>query len=195
MAFELLRAIWHAIEHLVVAIKEVHGAQDKIEFVPMFFDPFSAGRRVDGIVIELDASADSQIGISLPQTIDFIKIDSGVVTIVIGEGDVRQRELTRRIRPGLKQFRCVSLHPMSLRMSVVIGKELEFGVGVLERIQSLSTIPATPLQPLSRHSQELLPNTQLRKLRKKDLGDKDLVWRQLARCDCFVILDPLLRVN
>src|SRR5437870_12207758 len=48
---------------------------------------------------------------------------------------------------------------------------------------------------LSRHSQEFLPNTQLRVLREKDLGDKDLVWRQVPRCDCFVILNPLLRVN
>lgn len=124
MAFELLRAIWHAIEHLVVAIKEVHGAQDKVEFVPMLLNPFSAGRRVDGIVIELNASADSQIGISLPQTIDFIEVDSSVITIVIGKGYVGQTDLTRRIRPGLKQRLRVMLHPMSLRMSVVIGEEL-----------------------------------------------------------------------
>ena len=124
MAFELLRAIWHGIEHLVVAIKEVHGAQDKVEFVPMLLNPFSAGRRVDGIVIELNASADSQIGISLPQTIDFIEVDSRVITIVIGKGYVGQTDLTRRIRPGLKQRLRVMLHPMSLRMSVVIGEEL-----------------------------------------------------------------------
>ena len=124
MAFELLSAIWHAIEHLIVAIKEVHGAQDKIEFVPMLLNPFSAGRRVDGIVIEFNASADSQIRISLPQTIDFIEVDSGMITIVIGKGDVDQTELTRRIRPGLKQRRRVTLHPMSLWMSVVIGEEV-----------------------------------------------------------------------
>src|SRR5436189_5980294 len=124
MAFELLRAIWYAIEHLIVAIKEVHGAQDKVEFVPMLFNPFSAGRRVNGIVVELNASADSQIGISLPQTIDFIKVDSGVIAIVIGKGYVGQTELTRRIRPRLKQRRRVMLHPMSLRMSVVIGEQV-----------------------------------------------------------------------
>ena len=124
MAFKLLRAIWHTIEHLVVAIEEVHGAQDKIEFVPMLLNPFSAGRRMDGIVIELNARADSQIGISLPQTIDFIEVDSGVITIVIGKGYVGQTELTRRIRPWLKQRRRVMLRPMSLRMSVVIGEEV-----------------------------------------------------------------------
>jgi hypothetical protein len=84
----LRRAIWHAVEHLIVAIKEVHGAQDKIEFVPMLLNPFSAGRRVNGIVIQFNASADSQIGISLAQVIDFIEVDSGVITIVIGKSDV-----------------------------------------------------------------------------------------------------------
>src|ERR1700730_6756481 len=124
MAFELLPAIWHAIEHLVLAIKEVHRPKDKIEVVPMLLNPFSAGCRANGIVIELNASADSQIGISLPQTIDFIEVDSGVITIVIGKGYVGQTELTRRIRPGLKQRRRVMLHPMSLWMSVVIGEKV-----------------------------------------------------------------------
>jgi hypothetical protein len=88
MAFELLRAIWHAVEHSIAATKEVHGAENKIEFVPMLLNPFSAGRRVNGIVIELNASAESQIGISFPQMIDFIEVDSGVITIVIGKSDV-----------------------------------------------------------------------------------------------------------
>jgi hypothetical protein len=79
---------------------------------------------VNGIVIELNASADSQIGISLPQTIDFIEVDSSVITIVIGKGYVGQTELPRRIRPGLKQRRRVMLHPMSLWMSVVIGEKV-----------------------------------------------------------------------
>jgi hypothetical protein len=73
---------------LIVAIKEVHGAQDKIEFVPMILDPFSAGGGVNGIIVELNASADSQVGISVPQTIDFIEVDSSVITIVIGKSDV-----------------------------------------------------------------------------------------------------------
>ena len=87
-AFELRRAIWHAVEHLIGAIKEVHRAENKIESVPMLLDPFSAGWRVNGIVIELNASSDSQIGMSLPQMIDFIEVDSGVITIVISESDV-----------------------------------------------------------------------------------------------------------
>jgi hypothetical protein len=45
---------------------------------------------VNGIVIELNAGADSQIGVSLPQTIDLIEIDSGVITIVIRKSNIGQ---------------------------------------------------------------------------------------------------------
>jgi hypothetical protein len=65
-------------------------AQDKIEFVPMLLNPVSASRGVNGIVIELNAGADSQIGVSLPQTIDLIEIDSGVITIVIRKSNIGQ---------------------------------------------------------------------------------------------------------
>src|SRR5437879_13091589 len=87
-AFKLRGAVRHAVEHLISAIKEMNRAQDKIELVPMLLNPVSASRRVDWVVIELDASADSKIGISFPQTIDFIEVDSGVITIVISESDV-----------------------------------------------------------------------------------------------------------
>jgi len=73
---------------LIGTVEEVHGTQHKIEFVPMLLDPFSAGGRVNGIIIELNADADSQIGIFLSQTIDFIEIDSSVIPIVIGKSDV-----------------------------------------------------------------------------------------------------------
>ncbi len=87
-AIELPGAIRHAVEHLIGAIKEMNRAQDKIEFVPMFLNPVSASRRVSRVVIELDARPDLQIGISFPQTIDFIEVDPGVITIVISESDV-----------------------------------------------------------------------------------------------------------
>ena len=51
----------------------------------MLLNPVSASRRVNWIVIELDAGPDSQIGISVAQTIDLIEVDSGMITIVIGE--------------------------------------------------------------------------------------------------------------
>ena len=79
---------------------------------------------MDGIVIQLDPRADPQIGISFPQPIDFIKINSSVVTIVIGESNILYPSSPRRIRPGLEQFLRVLLHTMSLRVHVVVGKEL-----------------------------------------------------------------------
>jgi hypothetical protein len=63
-------------------------AQDKVELVPMLLNPIPSGPRVNGIVVELDPGADSQIGISFPQTIDFIEADSGVIAIVIGKSDI-----------------------------------------------------------------------------------------------------------
>ena len=87
-AFELRGALRHAVEHLIGAIKEMNRAQDKIELVPMLLDPLTASRRMDWIVIQLDPSPDSQIGISFAQTIDLVEVDSGVITIVISESDV-----------------------------------------------------------------------------------------------------------
>ena len=86
--FELLSAHRDAVEHLIVAIKKVDGAQDKIELIPMLLDPFSPGFRVDWIIVQLDAGANFQIDIFVTQTVDFIKIDSGVIPIVIGESNV-----------------------------------------------------------------------------------------------------------
>src|SRR5262249_50704826 len=87
-AFKLRAPIRHAVEHLISAIKEMNRAQDKIELVPMFLNPVSASRRVDWVVIQLDARPDSQIGISFPQAIDLVEVDSDVITIVISECDV-----------------------------------------------------------------------------------------------------------
>jgi hypothetical protein len=66
----------------------MHRAQNKIELVPILLDPASASRRMDWVVIQLDARPDSQIRISFAQTIDFVEIDSGVITIMISESDV-----------------------------------------------------------------------------------------------------------
>ena len=56
---ELPRAVGHAVEHLVVTLKEMHGTQNEIEFVPILFDPFSSSRRTRWIIVELDAGTDS----------------------------------------------------------------------------------------------------------------------------------------
>src|SRR6266705_3475923 len=56
-SFELRSPGRDAVEHLISAIKEMNGAQHKVEFVPISFDPFSSGCRVDWIVVELDPRA------------------------------------------------------------------------------------------------------------------------------------------
>jgi len=68
------------------------------------------------------------------------------------------------------------------------------GVGVLETPQTLLQHSITP-SPLLRHSEEFLPDPQLRILGKKDFGDEDLVRCELTRRDGFAVFDSLLRVN
>jgi hypothetical protein len=53
----------------------------------------------------------------------FIEIDPGVITIVIGKRDVVQPAFPRAIDPGLKQRLRVGLNPMALRVAVVVGEE------------------------------------------------------------------------
>ena len=89
----------------------------------MLFDPFAASRRLDWIGIKLDTGTDSQVGISFPQPINFIQIDSCVVTIVIRKSDILQPYSARRVRPGLKQRLCVPLYAMPLRVHMVVGKQ------------------------------------------------------------------------
>ena len=43
-AIELLGAGRDAVEHLILAIEEMDRAQNKIELIPMFLDPFSPNR-------------------------------------------------------------------------------------------------------------------------------------------------------
>jgi len=76
------------------------------------------------IVIELDAGANFEIRIRGAQFIDLIKINSGMKPIVISEGNVTQTARTRAIDPRLQQFSRVPLNAMSLRVGVVIAKEL-----------------------------------------------------------------------
>ena len=87
-ACELRGPIRHAVEHLIGAIEEMNRPEHKIELVPMFLNPVSASRGVSRVVIELDARADLQIRISFAHTINFIEVDSGVITIVISESNV-----------------------------------------------------------------------------------------------------------
>src|SRR4029453_16555577 len=43
-AIELFGAGWDAVEHLILAVEEMDRPQDKIELIPMLFDPFSPSR-------------------------------------------------------------------------------------------------------------------------------------------------------
>ena len=86
-----------------VAAQEMDRAEDEIEPLPILLHPGAAGRRMDRVVIELDAGADFQIGIGRAQSFDFVEIDALVITIVIRQGDVAQTDLARVIRPRLEQ--------------------------------------------------------------------------------------------
>lgn len=79
------------------------------------------------IVIQLDAGANFHIRICCPQPLDLIKVDAGVITIVIGERDLTQPFRARTIDPRLEQFTRVRLHAMPLRMRVVIGEKHSLG--------------------------------------------------------------------
>ena len=75
------------------------------------------------IVVELDAGADPYVGIRRPQFVDFIEINSGMETIVIGKRNVVQTACARAIDPQLQQFSRIQLNSMPLRMRMVIGEK------------------------------------------------------------------------
>ena len=76
------------------------------------------------IVIELDPGANMQIRILFSHSINFAKIDPGVITIVVCERNVAQVYCASRIRPWLKQRRRITLHPVPLGMRMIIREEL-----------------------------------------------------------------------
>src|SRR6266480_5069134 len=87
---------------------------------------------------------------------------------------------------------------MSLWMRVVIGKEKNWSIGVLQWCECVrSHYSITPLlhRLPSRHSEKFLADSQLRILGKEDFGNKDFVWCELARRDCFAVFDSLLRID
>src|ERR1035441_9080593 len=98
----------------------MHGAENEIQFVPMFLHPFATGRRIHRIVVELNSSANFQVDMLFAQLVDLIEIDSSAITIVIGKSDIAQSAFPRAIDPRLQQFCRIRLHPVSLRMGVII---------------------------------------------------------------------------
>src|SRR5229473_3075847 len=54
---ELRSSLRNGVEHLIRPLEKVHGAEDKIEFVPMLLHPASPHSGMERIVIQLDPSA------------------------------------------------------------------------------------------------------------------------------------------
>ncbi len=126
-AGELFRTFGNGIEHLIGAVEVMNGAEDEIEFVPVSFHPGTSSRRSFGIVIQLNASTDFYVGIATAQQFDLIEIDTGMIAIVIGKGDVNQPENARAIDPWLQQFLGVALNAVPLRVRVIIREERRHG--------------------------------------------------------------------
>ena len=120
---ELFRADWHAVEHLVHPIQKMDRAEDEIEALPVFLDPALPRDGVDGIVIQFQARTDFDVRIRCAQLFDFIEIDSFVIPVVIGKGDVSEATFPRAVDPRLQQRLSVRLDAVTLRMSVIIGEQ------------------------------------------------------------------------
>src|SRR5205823_9925830 len=119
------------IEHLASLAEVVNGTEDEIESLSILLDPFSSGGTRLRIVIELDPGANFHVRIFFAQTIKFIEIDAGMITIVIGEGDIDDPFGSRRTDPRLQKRLSVALDTMALRVTVVIGEQ-NWITGMLE---------------------------------------------------------------
>src|SRR2546426_5996100 len=58
---ELFSACWYSVEHLICALEEMYGAEDKIEPVPMFLHPTPAGCGMNRIVVQLNAGTEGYV--------------------------------------------------------------------------------------------------------------------------------------
>ena len=121
---ELGRASRNTIEHLLRIIEVMNRPENKIEFVPVPFDPMSPCAGSFGIVVELDPGPNLYVRISRTEPFNFVKVNAGVKTIMIGAGNIVQPATPRAIDPRLQQFPRVSLDPVPLRMGMVIRERL-----------------------------------------------------------------------
>jgi hypothetical protein len=76
-------------------------AENEIEPLPILLDPFSPNRAGFWIVVELNAGTNFYVRISFPQPIEFVEIDSGMITVVIGESEIGDAPAPRRVNPWL----------------------------------------------------------------------------------------------
>jgi hypothetical protein len=100
------------------------GPENEIEPLPIFLDPRATGSGSLGVVIQLESGANFDVGICRAQFVDFVEINSGVVTIVIRERDVDQTAFAGAVDPRLEQRLSERLDPMALRVGMVIGERL-----------------------------------------------------------------------
>jgi hypothetical protein len=128
-AGELFGAGRDFVEHLIGAIEVMNRAKNEIEAVPVFLHPGASGSRGFGIVVQLEARADFDVGIRGAQFDDLVEIDSGVITVVIGEREIGQAALARAVDPRLEQRLSERLDAVTLWMRVVIR---EWSNGMLE---------------------------------------------------------------
>src|SRR5215471_4739436 len=120
---KLPRAVRQAVEHLFGIIEVMDRAENEIEFVPIFLDPISTGGRGLRIVVKLDTGANLHIRVRRAQFLELVKINTLMKTIVISEGNVLQFAGARAVDPRLQKFLRIRLHPMSLRVHVVVREE------------------------------------------------------------------------
>src|SRR5213592_4450964 len=85
---KLLGSGWYTVEHLIGLAEVMNRAENEIESIPILLDPFSASPAGFRIVIELNAGTNLHVRIFFSKPIEFVEIDAGVITVVIGECDI-----------------------------------------------------------------------------------------------------------
>ena len=85
-----------------VAIEKMDRAEDEIEPVPIFLHPFTSGVGMDGVVIQLNPGANSEIRVGIAKAVDHIEVDALMITIVISKCEIAQTDFARVIGPGLQ---------------------------------------------------------------------------------------------
>jgi hypothetical protein len=101
----------------------MNGPQDEIEFLPVPLHPPAARGRRNRVIIQLDPDQNLNILVLLSQALDDVKVYTGVVAIMIGEGDTPYVSLAGSVNPGLQELQRIGPDLMSLRVGVVIGGE------------------------------------------------------------------------
>jgi hypothetical protein len=119
---ELDPLIW-PIEHFAFTGEVMNGPQDEIELLPVPLHPLAATRRGNWVIIQFNPDQNLNILVLLSQALDDFEVNTGVVAIMIGEGDTPNVSLAGSVNPGLQKLQRIRPSLMSLRMGVVIDGE------------------------------------------------------------------------